>query len=105
MMGKSRIEDRETRKRNSPLNPRYSPLKTEEQMMPDKEKGQDNPIKLLLVDDEACYVSVLAKRMAKRNIVAVTATNGNEAIQTLRGITSTALSWILKWKTWMASRF
>ena len=32
------------------------------------------------------YVSVLAKRMAKRNIVAVTATNGNEAIQTLRGI-------------------
>ena len=54
--------------------------------MSDKEKGQDNPIKLLLVDDEAGYVSVLAKRMAKRNIVAVTALNGNEAIQTLRGI-------------------
>ncbi|MBI5594145.1 MAG: response regulator [Deltaproteobacteria bacterium] len=46
----------------------------------------NNPIKLLLVDDEPGYVSVLAKRMAKRNIDAVTATNGNEAIQTLRSI-------------------
>jgi DNA-binding NtrC family response regulator len=54
--------------------------------MPDKEKGQNNPIKLLLVDDEPGYLSVLAKRMAKRNIVAVTASNGNEAIQTLRNI-------------------
>lgn len=55
-------------------------------MMSDNGMGQNNPIKLLLVDDEHGYVSVLAKRMAKRNIVAVTATNGNEAIQTLRGI-------------------
>jgi len=54
--------------------------------MSEKEKGQDKPIKLLIVDDEPGYVSVLAKRMAKRNIVAVTAPNGNEAIQTLRGI-------------------
>jgi DNA-binding NtrC family response regulator len=54
--------------------------------MSEKEKGQDKPIKLLLVDDEPGYLSVLAKRMAKRNIVAVTATNGNEAIQTLRNI-------------------
>lgn len=45
-----------------------------------------DPIKLLLVDDEPGYVSVLAKRMAKRNIVAVAATSGNEAIQTLRSI-------------------
>ncbi len=58
---------------------------SEGQMMPDKGMDQDNPIKLLLVDDEAGYVSVLAKRMAKRNIVTITATNGNEAIQTLRG--------------------
>ncbi len=45
-----------------------------------------NPIKLLLVDDEPGYVSVLAKRMAKRNIVALAATSGNEAIQTLRNV-------------------
>ena len=55
-------------------------------MMPDTGMDHKNPIKLLLVDDEHGYISVLAKRMAKRNIVAVTATNGNEAIQTLRGI-------------------
>ncbi|MFH0999167.1 MAG: response regulator [Pseudomonadota bacterium] len=54
-------------------------------MMPDKGMDQNNPIKLLLVDDEAGYVSVLAKRMTKRNIDTITATNGNEAIQTLRG--------------------
>ena len=52
--------------------------------MPDTEMVHKNPIKLLLVDDEPGYLSVLAKRMAKRNIVAVTASNGNEAIQTLR---------------------
>ena len=57
---------------------------SEGQMMPDKGMGQDNPIKLLLVDDESGYISVLAKRMAKRNIDTITATNGNEAIQTLR---------------------
>jgi DNA-binding NtrC family response regulator len=55
-------------------------------MMPDTEMVHKNPIKLLLVDDEPGYLSVLAKRMAKRNIVAVTASNGNEAIQTLRSI-------------------
>ena len=54
--------------------------------MPDKGMDHKNPIKLLIVDDEPGYVSVLAKRMARRNIVAVTAPNGNEAIQTLRGI-------------------
>ena len=55
-------------------------------MIPDTEMVHKNPIKLLLVDDEPGYLSVLAKRMAKRNIVAVTASNGNEAIQTLRSI-------------------
>ena len=57
---------------------------SEGQMIPDKGIDQNNPIKLLLVDDEVCYVSVLAKRMAKRNIDVITATNGMEAIQTLR---------------------
>ena len=55
-------------------------------MIHDTEMVHKNPIKLLLVDDEPGYLSVLAKRMAKRNIVAVTASNGNEAIQTLRSI-------------------
>jgi DNA-binding response OmpR family regulator len=41
-------------------------------------------IKLLLVDDEAGYVKVLAKRMAKRNIEVVAALSGAEAIQVLR---------------------
>lgn len=41
-------------------------------------------IKLLLVDDEAGYVAVLAKRMTKRNIEVTTALSGTEAIQILR---------------------
>jgi DNA-binding response OmpR family regulator len=41
-------------------------------------------IKLLLVDDEAGYVTVLAKRMAKRNIDVTAALSGTEAIQILR---------------------
>ena len=57
-------------------------------MIPDKGIDQNkimNSTSLLLVDDESGYISVLAKRMAKRNIDTITATNGNEAIQTLRG--------------------
>jgi DNA-binding NtrC family response regulator len=54
--------------------------------MSDTGMNYKNPIKLLIVDDEPGYVSVLAKRMARRNIVAVTAPNGNEAIQTLRSV-------------------
>jgi DNA-binding NtrC family response regulator len=41
-------------------------------------------IKLLLVDDEAGYVSVLAKRMARRGIDVTSALSGSTAIQTLR---------------------
>jgi DNA-binding NtrC family response regulator len=41
-------------------------------------------IKLLLVDDEAGYVKVLAKRMAKRNIEVTPALSGSEAIKVLR---------------------
>jgi DNA-binding NtrC family response regulator len=42
-------------------------------------------IRLLLVDDEAGFVNVLAKRFSRRNIHVTTAYSGAEAIQTLRG--------------------
>jgi DNA-binding response OmpR family regulator len=41
-------------------------------------------IQLLLVDDEAGYVSVLTKRMSKRGINVTAALSGSAAIQTLR---------------------
>jgi DNA-binding response OmpR family regulator len=41
-------------------------------------------IKLLLVDDEAAYVNVLANRMAKRHIDVTKALSGTEGIQALR---------------------
>ncbi|MBW1680523.1 MAG: response regulator [Deltaproteobacteria bacterium] len=41
-------------------------------------------IRLLLVDDEAGFVEVLSKRMAKRGIRVTKAHSGTEAIQTLR---------------------
>ena len=46
---------------------------------------RDGAIRLLLVDDEAGFVSVLAKRMSRRGIRAVTAVTGGEAVQILRG--------------------
>jgi DNA-binding NtrC family response regulator len=49
------------------------------------ETAQSEKIKVLLVDDEAGYVAVLAKRMAKRNIDVTAALSGTEAIQVLRG--------------------
>ena len=42
------------------------------------------PTRLLIVDDEKGYVNVLAKRMAKRNIVVTAAYSGSEGIQALR---------------------
>ena len=42
------------------------------------------PIKVLLVDDEMCYVNVLANRLSKRKIAATKAYSGTEAIQKLR---------------------
>jgi DNA-binding NtrC family response regulator len=42
------------------------------------------PIRILLVDDEICYVNVLANRLFKRNILAAKAFSGTEAIQALR---------------------
>lgn len=41
-------------------------------------------IKLLLVDDEAGYVEVLVKRMARRNIEVTGVLRGSEAIRILR---------------------
>jgi DNA-binding response OmpR family regulator len=42
------------------------------------------PIKLLLVDDEAGYVNVLANRLSKRHISVVKAYSGSDGIQALR---------------------
>jgi DNA-binding NtrC family response regulator len=41
-------------------------------------------VKLLLVDDEEAYVSILAKRLAKRNFEVTTALSGTQGIQALR---------------------
>ena len=43
-----------------------------------------NPIRLLLVDDEEGFVSVLTKRLVRRNINVTVALSGTEGIQTLR---------------------
>ena len=45
---------------------------------------QENPIRVLLVDDEINYVNVLANRLARRNILATKAYSGAEALQALR---------------------
>lgn len=42
------------------------------------------PVKILLVDDEICYVNVLSNRLSKRNILATKAFSGTEAIQAFR---------------------
>lgn len=47
--------------------------------------NQTEGINLLLVDDEEGYVSVLSKRLSKRNIQATVALSGTEAIQTIKG--------------------
>jgi DNA-binding NtrC family response regulator len=48
------------------------------------EKTNESTIRLLLVDDEEAFVSVLAKRLARRNILVTPAFNGAEALQCLR---------------------
>jgi DNA-binding response OmpR family regulator len=50
----------------------------------DSGKTRGERTKLLLVDDEEAYVSVLAKRLAKRNFLVETALSGIEAIRILR---------------------
>jgi DNA-binding NtrC family response regulator len=47
--------------------------------------NQTESINLLLVDDEEGYVSVLSKRLSRRNIHATVALSGTEAIQAIRG--------------------
>lgn len=48
------------------------------------EQDQSKGTKLLLVDDEEGYVSVLAKRLSKRDFQVKTALSGSEAIRILR---------------------
>jgi DNA-binding response OmpR family regulator len=48
-------------------------------------KSGDMPlVRLLVIDDERAFVSTLAKRLAKRNILATQAFSGREGIQILR---------------------
>lgn len=49
-----------------------------------KKRDRADDIRLLLVDDEAGYVSVLSKRMSKRNIEVTSALSGAQGIQALR---------------------
>ena len=47
--------------------------------------GKTDRVRLLLVDDEAGFAAVLAKRLAHRHIDVTTALSGAEGIQALRG--------------------
>lgn len=47
-------------------------------------KDQSKCTRLLLIDDEEGYVTILAKRLAKRNFLVKTALSGVEAIRILR---------------------
>jgi len=49
-----------------------------------EENEKSAPIKLLLIDDEQEFVNVLAKRLAKRNILTTKAYSGKEGIHALR---------------------
>jgi CheY-like chemotaxis protein len=51
--------------------------------MSDREDDRSDRVELLLVDDEAGYVKVVAKRMAKRNIEVTPALSGAEALTVL----------------------
>jgi len=44
----------------------------------------NEPIRLLLIDDEEAFVRVLTKRMAKRQIAVTPAFSGTEALQRMR---------------------
>ncbi len=47
-------------------------------------QDKKEPIRLLLIDDEKGFVATLAKRLARRNILAAQAYSGSEGIQTMR---------------------
>lgn len=48
------------------------------------DRTKKSPINILLVDDEICYVNVLANRLSRRNIQTTKAFSGTQAIQALR---------------------
>ncbi|MBU0698157.1 MAG: response regulator [Proteobacteria bacterium] len=52
--------------------------------MSENQKERTASIKLLLIDDEKGFASVVAKRMSKRNIDVTQAHSGTEALQALR---------------------
>jgi DNA-binding NtrC family response regulator len=45
---------------------------------------REEPVKLLLVDDEIGYLEVLSKRLTRRGFQVTTASSGTEAIRALR---------------------
>jgi DNA-binding response OmpR family regulator len=48
------------------------------------DEDRSSQTRVLLVDDEEAYVTILAKRLSKRNFVVRTALSGPEAIRILR---------------------
>jgi len=52
--------------------------------MENKRETKSHGIRLLLVDDEAAFVAILAKRLSKRDMAVTTACCGTDAIQALR---------------------
>lgn len=68
-----------------PASRRSHPDGPEKEMDRSRQESQGKPpIRLLLVDDEKGFVEVLAKRLAKRNILTTQAFSGTEGIQLLR---------------------
>ena len=47
--------------------------------------GSESPVRVILVDDEVSFVTVLAKRLSLRGLDTVATTSGPQAIQSLRG--------------------
>ncbi len=56
----------------------------EEEIMSDSSSNMPDKPKLLIVDDEEGYVSILSKRLTKRNFIVTTALSGAQGIQELR---------------------
>lgn len=52
--------------------------------MSDSSSDMPDKPKLLIVDDEEGYVSILSKRLTKRNFIVKTALSGAQGIQELR---------------------
>lgn len=49
-----------------------------------KTHSPERPLRVLVVDDEVCFVDVVRKRLARRGVDVVTACAGNEALQKMR---------------------